>query len=62
MPVDNAGWHVARRLEVPPDVVLDRLPPCYPELQLGELLRPLMREAAASRCFQRSTRSAGTIG
>src|SRR3954466_2074170 len=33
--VDNAGWHVARRLVVPPNVVLRRLPPCTPELQAG---------------------------
>ncbi|HYH67446.1 MAG TPA: hypothetical protein VD866_22295 [Urbifossiella sp.] len=31
--VDNAGWHVARRLAVPPNVVLHFLPPCTPELQ-----------------------------
>lgn len=26
MLVDNAGWHVAKRLSIPPDVVLHRLP------------------------------------
>jgi hypothetical protein len=31
--VDNAGGHVARRLAVPPNVVLQPLPPCTPELQ-----------------------------
>ena len=30
--VDNAGWHVAKRLAVPPNVVLHFLPPCTPEL------------------------------
>lgn len=46
--VDNAGWHVARRLEVPPNVVLHRLPPYTPELQPVEPLWPLVREAAAN--------------
>src|SRR4051795_9322654 len=31
--VDNAGWHIARRLEVPPNVVLHRLPPYTPQLK-----------------------------
>jgi hypothetical protein len=30
--VDNVGWHLAKRLEVPPNVVLHRLPQCTPEL------------------------------
>jgi transposase len=49
--VDNAGWHVARRLAVPPNVVLHRLPPCTPELQPAEPLWPLVREAVANRGF-----------
>lgn len=49
--VDNAGWHVARRLEVPPNVVLHRLPPCTPELQPVEPLWPLLREAVANQGF-----------
>jgi hypothetical protein len=49
--VDNAGWHVARRLEVPPNVVLHRLPPCTPELQPVEPLWPLVREVAANRGY-----------
>jgi hypothetical protein len=49
--VDNAGWHLARRLEVPPNVVLHPLPSCTPELQPAEPLWPLVREAVANRGF-----------
>jgi hypothetical protein len=50
--VDNAGWHVAKRLAVPPNVVLHRLPPCTPELQPAEPLWPLVREAVANEGFE----------
>jgi hypothetical protein len=49
--VANAGWHVARRLAQPPNVVLHSLPPCTPELQPAEPLWPLVREAVANRGF-----------
>lgn len=49
--VDNAGWHVARRLAVPANVVLHFLPPCTPELQPAEPLWPLLREVVANRGF-----------
>ena len=49
--VDNAGWHVAKRLEVPPNVALHRLPPCTPELQPAEPLWPPVREAVANQGF-----------
>lgn len=51
MLVDNAGWHVAKRLAVPPDVVQRRLPTCMPELQPAEPLWPLVREAVANQGF-----------
>ena len=51
--VDNAGWHTARRLEVPANVVLHFLPPCTPELQPAEPLWPLVREALANRSIGR---------
>jgi transposase len=47
--VDNAGWHTSKRLAVPANVVLHRLPPCTPELQPVEHLWPLLREAVANR-------------
>jgi transposase len=49
--VDNAGWHVSRKLDVPNNVVLYRLPPCTPELQPIEPLWPLLREVVANRRF-----------
>ena len=49
--VGNAGWHVARRLAVPANVVLRRLPACTPELQPAEPLWPLVREAVANEGF-----------
>jgi hypothetical protein len=49
--VDNAGWHLARRLEVPANVVLHPLPWCTPELQPAEPLWPLVREAVANKGF-----------
>jgi DDE superfamily endonuclease len=51
--VDNAGWHVAKRLAVPANVALYRLPPCTPELQPVERLWPLLREAVANRELER---------
>ncbi|VTR92427.1 Uncharacterized protein OS=Anabaena variabilis (strain ATCC 29413 / PCC 7937) GN=Ava_2181 PE=4 SV=1: DDE_3 [Gemmata massiliana] len=51
--VDNAGWHVARRLNVPPNVVLHFLPPCTPELQPVEPFWPIVREAVANRSIGR---------
>lgn len=50
--VDNAGWHVAKRLARPPNVVLHRLPPCTPELQPAEPLWPLLREVVANRGYE----------
>jgi hypothetical protein len=49
--VDNAGWHIAKRLAVPPNVVLHPLPPCTPELRPAEPLWPLVREVVANEGF-----------
>jgi hypothetical protein len=54
--VDNAGWHRARALVVPSNVVLHFLPPCTPELQPAEPLWPLVREAVANRSIGRIDR------
>ncbi|WP_231749827.1 transposase [Tautonia plasticadhaerens] len=51
VPVDNAGWHVARRLAVPPDVVRHRLPPRTPDLQPAEPLWPPLRAVVANEGF-----------
>jgi transposase len=49
--VDNAGWHVAKRLARPQNVVLHRLPPCTPELPPAEPLWPLVREVVANEGY-----------
>ncbi len=49
--VDNAGWHVAGRLVVPPNVVPHRLPSCTPALQPAEPRWPLVREGLANQTF-----------
>jgi hypothetical protein len=49
--VDNAGWHVAGKLAVPPSVVLHHLPSCTPELQPVEPRWPLVREVRANKTF-----------
>jgi hypothetical protein len=49
--VDNAGWHVAKALVLPPRVVLHPLPSCTPELQPVEALWPLVREWVANKGF-----------
>lgn len=54
--VDNAGWHRARALVVPANVVLHFLPPCTPELQPAEPLWPLVRESLANRSVGRIDR------
>ena len=51
--VDRAGWHTARRLVVPPNVVLHLLPPRTPELQPVEPFWALVREAVANETFGR---------
>ncbi|MDY3557467.1 hypothetical protein R5W24_006661, partial [Gemmata sp. JC717] len=47
--VDGSGGHTAKGLQVPPGVVLHRLPPCTPELQPAEHLWPLVREGLANQ-------------
>lgn len=54
--VDNAGWHTAKRLVVPANVVLHFLPACTPKLQPSEPLWPLVREALANRSVGRIDR------
>jgi hypothetical protein len=49
--VDNAGWHTAKRLVVPPNLLLHPLPSCTPELQPAEPPWPLVREVVANRGF-----------
>lgn len=59
--VDDAGWHVAKRLVVPANVVLHRLPAYTPELQPAEPLWPLLREAVANQAFDDLDTLQGTL-
>ena len=54
--VDNAGWHVAKRLAVPANVVRHFLPPGTPERPPAEPLGPLVRAAVANRSIGRIDR------
>jgi transposase len=49
--VDQAGWHMSKKLRVPGNVVLYPLPPYTPELQPVEASWPLFREPLANRFF-----------
>jgi transposase len=51
--VDRAGRHTAKRLAVPPNVVLHFLPPCTPELQPVEPYWALVREGVANDTLDR---------
>jgi hypothetical protein len=51
--VDNAGWHTAKRLDVPANIRLHFLPPCTPQLQPVEPFWGLVREAVANDTFDR---------
>lgn len=41
--LDNAGWHVAKALVVPPNITLQFLPPYSPELNPAERLWDFLR-------------------
>ena len=47
--VDGPGGHAAKKLAVPPNVVLHRRPSCTPELQPAGRLWPPVREGVANR-------------
>ena len=49
--LDNAGWHVSEKLQVPEGIELVFLPPYTPELQPAEHLWSLADEAVANRSF-----------
>ncbi len=49
--IDNAGWHVSKKLKPPEGLRLAFLPPYSPELQPAERLWPLTDEAVANKAF-----------
>jgi transposase len=50
--LDQAGFHTAKNIKIPPGIEFYPLPPYTPELQPTECLWPLLREAAANRNFK----------
>ena len=46
--IDQAGWHMTRKLQVPEGLHLVPLPPYSPELQPSEKLWPLLHESVAN--------------
>ncbi len=50
--IDQAGWHVSHKLQVPDGIHFAFLPPSSPELQPAERLWPLTNEAVANRHFE----------
>lgn len=49
--LDGAGWHHAKKLKVPPNIVLAVLPPYTPELNPAERLWTFVREATHNEVF-----------
>ncbi len=50
--LDNAGWHVSKKVKLPTGIRLCFLPPYSPELQPAERLWPLTDEAVANKPFE----------
>lgn len=51
MVLDGAGWHSAKKLQVPPNIVMAVLPPSTPELNPAERLWTFVREATHHQVF-----------
>lgn len=49
--IDNAGWHVSKKLKRPDGIRFSFLPPYSPELQPAERLWPLTDEVVANKAF-----------
>jgi transposase len=51
--LDSAGWHCSKKLQVPANLTLLRLPPYSPELNPAELpWREMRREHLSNRVFE----------
>jgi transposase len=53
LPLDQAGWHTTKKLQVPEGIHLLLLPPYSPELQPAERLWPLVNEPLVNQAFER---------
>ena len=51
LPLDQAGWHLSEKLQVPEGIHLLPLPAYSPELQPAERLWPLVNEPLANKAF-----------
>ena len=52
LPLDQAGWHMSDKLEVPEGIHVLPMPPYSPELQPAERLWPLVNEVLANQVFE----------
>ncbi len=59
--LDNAGWHVSKKVKLPKGLRLCFLPPYSPELQPAERLWPLTDEAVANKSFETLDQLADTL-
>ena len=57
MLIDNAGWHVAHELRVPPSITLVHLPPYSPELNAIEKVWQYLRDRYLSGRLFSGTRA-----
>ena len=52
LPLDQAGWHMSDKLEVPEGIHVLPMPLYSPELQSAERLWPLVNEVLANQVFE----------
>jgi transposase len=50
--LDQAGWHMSDKVVLPPQIVLEPLPPYSPELQPVERLWALADEPLVNKSFE----------
>ena len=53
LPLDQAGWHITEKLQVPEGIHLLPMPAYSPELQPAERLWPLVNEPLVNQAFDR---------
>lgn len=53
LPLDQAGWHITEKLQVPEGIHLLPMPPYSPELQPASRLWPLVNEPLVNQAFDR---------
>ena len=53
LPLDQGGWHITKKLQVPEGIHLLPMPAYSPELQPAERLWPLVNEPLVNQAFDR---------